>query len=293
MAGSAFEAGNWRTTIQRTLPTGFADFLPKDAETGGLGLKYFVIRFIAPLARKRGWRSFCEIGASSGESTDELLKLPLDAYKIIDPCFDQDLPAKYRADRRVTVFRMNSLEALTPPELLRAAAPFDCILIDGDHNWYTVFNELRLIHEHGLLRPGGIIFLHDVSRPWGRRDMYYQPDTIPAEFRQPHAPHALTDSQRQPGEAQEKNAGTEEAAVEGGPRNGVLTAIEDFLAEQPEAYRFFRIDYQYGFGVIERRTPGVGSTLIFSSLRIKGWVYAKSRRMANPVRRTLRKLRGR
>jgi hypothetical protein len=256
-------------------------------------LKYFVIRYIAPLARRYRWKTFCEIGASSGDSTDELLKLPLVAYAIIDPCFDKDLQAKYHADRRVTVFRMNSLDALTPPDLLRTAAPFDCILIDGDHNWYTVFNELRLVREHGLLRPGGIIFLHDVGRPYARRDLYYQPDTIPAEFRHPYAPQALMDSQLQLGGAQEKNAKTEEAMEEGGPRNGVLTAIEDFLAQQPEAYRFFRIKYQYGLGVIQHRTPGVRSMLIFTSLRINGWVYANSRRLANPVRRAFRKLRGR
>ena len=256
-------------------------------------MKYFVIGFIAPLARRYGWKSFCEIGASGGESSDELLKLPLAAYTIIDPCFDKDLQAKYRADRRVTVFRMNSLDALTPPGLLRAAAPFDCMLIDGDHNWYTVFHELRLIHEHGLLRPGGFVFLHDVGRPWGRRDMYYQPETIPAEFRQPYASQALANDLLKPGGAQETNAGIEQAMAEGGPRNGVLTAVEDFLSQQPEAYRFFRIEYQYGFGVIQRRTPGLRSMLIFSSLRIRGWVYAFSRRLANPIRRALRKLRGR
>jgi hypothetical protein len=256
-------------------------------------LKYFAIRFIAPLARKHGWKRFCEIGASGGETCDELLKLPLDAYAIIDPCFDKDLEAKYRADRRVTVFRMNSLDALTPPEVLRATAPFDCMIIDGDHNWYSVFNELRLIHEHGLLRPGGFIFLHDVGRPWGRRDLYYQPATIPAEFRHPYAPRAVVDDRQEPGEAQEEGAGIEEAAAEGGPRNGVLTAIEDFLAEHPESYRFFKIDYQFGFGVMQRRTPGVGSALDFFLLRINGWVYATSRRLANPVIRAFNKPHGR
>lgn len=255
-------------------------------------MKYFAIRFIAPLARKYGWKKFCEIGASGGESSDELLKLPLDAYTIIDPCLDQDLQAKYRADRRVTVFRMNSLDALALPELLRTAAPFDCMLIDGDHNWYTVFNELRLINEHGLLRPGGFIFLHDVGRPWGRRDMYYQPETIPAEFRHPCASQTLVDGRQEFGEAREKNARIEQAVAEGGPRNGVLTAIEDFLAKQPASYRFFNIEYQYGFGVMQRRAPGVGSALNFCSIRLQGWLYAMSRRLTNPVRRVLNKLRG-
>jgi hypothetical protein len=29
-----------------------------------------------------------------------------------------------------------------------------------------------------------MIFFHDVGRPYGRRDMYYQPETVPPEFRQ-------------------------------------------------------------------------------------------------------------
>lgn len=256
-------------------------------------MRTFVRHYIAPLARKSRWNSVCEIGSRTGTSADHLLNLSLTSYTIIDPCIDQDLGVKYAGDSRVQVIKSNSLDALTSSQAIGPASGFDCILIDGDHNWYTVFNELRLIHEHGLLSPGGFIFLHDVDRPWARRDMYYQPETIPAEFRQPYASHALVDSQHQPGEAQETNAGVEQAVAEGGPLNGVLTAVEDFLAQQPEAYRFFSIDHQYGFGVMQHRIPGVRSMLIFSSLRIRGWVYANIRRLANSIRRALRKLRGR
>jgi predicted O-methyltransferase YrrM len=137
-------------------------------------LQELVRDWTVPLARKRGWKSFCEIGASFGLTSDEILKVPDISYTIIDPCLDADLALKYAGDARVAVKQSNSLDAL--PNLDGA---YDCILIDGDHNWYTVFNELRLIRERGLLRRGGMIFFHDVERPYGRRDMYYQPDTIP------------------------------------------------------------------------------------------------------------------
>lgn len=251
-------------------------------------MKYFAIRLIAPFARKHRWRSFCEIGASNGETTDELLKLPLSSYTIIDPCFDEDLPAKYRADPRVAVFRMNSLDALTPPELLRSAAPFDCMLIDGDHNWYTVFNELSLIHEHGLLRPGSFIFLHDVNPPWARRDLYYQPKTIPAEFRHPYASRVPENGKHPQERVRENGLGIEIALDEGGSRNGVLTAIEDFLAKHPGSYRFFRIETQFGLGVIQHVVPGAPSMLIYSSLFIKSWVYANIRRLAYPMKQALK-----
>ena len=65
----------------------------------------------------------------------------------------------------------------------------DAALIDGDHNWYTVYNELRM-----LARPPGqagaplpLLIMHDVGWPYGRRDLYYDPERIPEEFRQPYA----------------------------------------------------------------------------------------------------------
>ena len=32
-----------------------------------------------------------------------------------------------------------------------------------------------------------VMILHDVAWPYGRRDLYYDPATIPEEFRQPYA----------------------------------------------------------------------------------------------------------
>ena len=131
----------------------------------------FARRFIVPLARAHGWKSFCEIGASRGLTADRILSLRNIAYTIIDPCLDQDLVAKYAGNQNVTVHKANSLDVLP-----RLDGKFDCILIDGDHNWYTVYHELGWIRRRDLLDRGGMIFLHDVGWPYGRRDMYYQPD---------------------------------------------------------------------------------------------------------------------
>ena len=69
------------------------------------------------------------------------------------------------------------------------AGPCDVALIDGDHNWYTVYNELRLLAEAARreAEPLPVLILHDVCWPYGRRDLYYDPAEIPAEFRQPYA----------------------------------------------------------------------------------------------------------
>jgi hypothetical protein len=251
-------------------------------------MRTFVRHYIAPLARKRHWKSVCEIGARTGTSTDHLLKLPLQSYTIVDPCFDEDLQAKYSGDSRVHVIKSNSLEALAANGRIGPAAPFDCVLIDGDHNWYTVFNELRLIHERALLRPGRFVFLHDVDWPYGRRDLYYQPGTIPAEFRHPFAQKGIVRGQSRLAEIGGLNSRLMNALEEGGEKNGVLTAIEDFLAQHPGEYRFFRIRYQWGLGVLELLSGHRFSSLSFHALRAKAFVYSPVSRLARRFKLALK-----
>ena len=251
-------------------------------------MRTFVRHYIAPMARMCRWKSVCEIGARTGTSTNYLVKLPLDNHTIIDPCLDEDLQAKYAGDPRVHVIRSNSLDALAANGGILPDNPFDCILIDGDHNWYTVFNELRLIHERGLLRPGGYIFLHDVDWPYGRRDLYYQPDTIPTEFRHGFAQKGVIRGQSALAEVGGLNSQLMNALQEGGPKNGVLTAIEDFLARHPNGYRFFRIRYQWGLGVIQLRSESTLSSLRFHVLQAKAMVYSPVCRIARSLKLALK-----
>jgi hypothetical protein len=232
-------------------------------------MQQFVRHFIIPLARKNGWTSFCEIGAHTGLAADQLLKLPNISYVIIDPCFDVDLALKYASDARVMVRKSNSLDAL--PNL---AGRYDCILIDGDHNWYTVFNELRVIQQRGLLRRGGMIFFHDVGWPYGRRDLYYQPETIPLEYQQEYRCKGIIRGQPQLAEAGGHNPGMCNAVREGGSRNGVLTAIEDFVVEHPSEYHFCRVRLQYGLGIMQYRRKRLSEDLSFLLVRIKAGMYS-------------------
>ena len=247
-------------------------------------MRTFVRHYIAPLARSRHWRSICEIGSRTGTSADHLLKLPLESYTIVDPCLDEDLGEKYAGESRVHVIKSNSLDALASGEHLGPASPFDCILIDGDHNWYTVFNELRLIRERALVRPGGFIFLHDVDWPYGRRDLYYQPDTVPAEFRHPFAQKGMIRGQSALAEVGGLNSHYNNALHEGGPKNGVLTAIEDFLAQHPQDYRFFRIHYQWGLGVLELHSGQMPADLGFRSLQAKAFFLSPVSRFARSLK---------
>lgn len=252
-------------------------------------MRTFVRHYIAPLARRRHWTSICEIGSRTGTSSDHLLNLPVTSYTIIDPCIDQDLGAKYAGDPRVQVIKSNSLDALNSTQRIGPASGFDCILIDGDHNWYTVFNELRLIRERALVRPGGFIFLHDVDWPYGRRDLYYQPETIPAEFRHPYAKKGMKRGQNALAEVGGLNNTYLNALVEGGPKNGVLTAIEDFIAQNPRDYRFFRIHYQYGLGVLQYGPDGAFDAAPFRELKRKAFFFSPVSRLSRTLKFAFKK----
>lgn len=127
---------------------------------------------------------------------------------------------------------------------------FDCFLIDGDHNWYTVFKELKVIAERDLLAPGGAIFLHDVRWPYARRDMYYDPATIPNEYIHAHAKQGIVKGRSELSNDSGHLQGLNNAQHEGGPRNGVLTAVEDFLEETPKRFSFIVSPVEYGLGVL-------------------------------------------
>lgn len=217
-------------------------------------MKFFADSIVKPYIIKSGYRRLCEIGASRAENTIKLLEIGAVEILIIDPCIDVDLSEKFREDKRVLVRKGLSLDVLS-----HMTDAFDCILIDGDHNWYTVYNELRTIQARGLLREGGTIFFHDVGWPYARRDMYYQPEQIPREFVQPYATKGIVLGERELSNKAEFNSQLFNAIYEGGPRNGVLTAVEDFMKENRFKYRFFRVNEMGGLGVLLKTRNPLGS----------------------------------
>lgn len=230
-------------------------------------MENFLHQYILPMAAKRRWTSVCEIGASLGVSTERLLALPDVSVTVVDPCIDTDLEAKYAGNLRVKVCKGISLAVLPVLD-----ATYDCILIDGDHNWYTVYNELRVISKRQLLRRGGMIFLHDVGWPFGRRDMYYQPDTIPARYRHSYACKGMLRGRSELSDDSGLSPGFDNALHEGGPRNGVLTAVEDFLREHRHEYQFLRMRWDSGLGVLHYR-KSLRDDLGFLAFECRGEAY--------------------
>jgi Methyltransferase domain len=192
-----------------------------------------------------GAKTVVEVGAFHGKSTNEMLDWARRAEaKVIavDPAPQPDLRAIADAHPELELLEATSHEAL--PEL----DPADAIIIDGDHNYFTLSEELRLIDERtpGARMP--LLMLHDIGWPLARRDGYYAPERIPAEHRQPLARDTYL-TPEEPGTAPDGMPFACVAAREGGPRNGILTAVEDFLTGRTEL-EFAKVPAFFGFGVI-------------------------------------------
>jgi hypothetical protein len=192
-----------------------------------------------------GVSSVVEVGAERGRLTQELLRWAAPAgakVTAIEPEPISDLLELVEEYPELEVVEETSLDALA-----RIPIP-DAVVLDGDHNYFTLSSELRLIADRAPDGQLPILVFHDVCWPLARRDQYAAPDRIPPEHRHPYG----EDVKLIPG-----NPGTAErglpfewaALEEGGPRNGVLTAIEDFMEERGDL-RLAIVPLFFGCGLL-------------------------------------------
>ena len=134
---------------------------------------------IAPVLRAMEAKRIVEIGALRGETTVRMLEeLGPDAeLHVIDPVPEFDPTEHEQAFPGRYVFHRDA----QPQRAAGRCRPMDAALIDGDHNWYTVYNELRLLADVARKEdaPLPVLILHDVGWPYGRRDLYYAPEQHP------------------------------------------------------------------------------------------------------------------
>lgn len=204
---------------------------------------------IFPCLDISGARTLVEVGGEDGTFTRELVAWtektggrlycvdPQPSAKLVELCDGSDA-AELIVDRS--------------PAALESLERADAYMLDGDHNYYTVRNELEAIERRS--RDGSsmpLVFLHDVGWPCGRRDQYYSPESLPAE-----AVHPYTYDRGVIPESSEvvkggfRGAGEFAVALEeGGEANGVLTAVEDFLEGRPEL-SLVTVPCVFGLGVI-------------------------------------------
>jgi hypothetical protein len=221
-------------------------------------------RYIKPLIETVQPRRLMEIGADSGWNTRNLLEYcrTHGAHAdIIDPAPRpslHDVLAQFGPDE----YRYLPLKSVAAIAQLETP---DIALIDGDHNWATVYTELNQLHaraeQSGL--PPPIVLSHDVAWPYARRDMYYNPDDLEASQKHPYAYRGML-----PGVTELVEHGMNgvlaNALHEGGPRNGVLTAIEDYIASAGTEFVFRTLPFFNGLGVlvpVARMTPALQALL--------------------------------
>lgn len=209
---------------------------------------------ILPAMEIAGAETICEIGVEFG-GMSQLLADHCESKGgqliSVDPEPKFEFVAWAAANAHVRHVPLPSAEAF------QTLHDIDAWVVDGDHNWYTVFYELTAM-EAISTRDGKpfLAFMHDVCWPCGRRDTYYAPDRIPEEYRQPFDyEHGI-----RPGDPYShyrsgfKGEGFFAfAKEEGGPRNGVKTAIEDFIDVQLQEGRtlaYAEVPAVFGLGVL-------------------------------------------
>lgn len=198
-----------------------------------------------------GARSVAEVGAYAGDLTrllvDWAAAQPEGARVLaIDPSPQDALVALDRERDELELIRETSLEALPRIELP------EVVIIDGDHNYWTVAEELRLIRDRAEGHDLPLVMLHDVCWPHARRDDYFAVELVPEEYRQPLAGEGTGIFPGDPGLREGGLPYPRSAASEGGARNGVRTAVEDFVAKD-EGLRFATVPAFFGFGVVWHR----------------------------------------
>lgn len=208
----------------------------------------FWSNIIKPIIERIDANYIVEIGSDTGINTKNILEYCVDHnghMTAIDPLpkFDVDeVKAKY--GNRFEIYLELSLSRLP---LLN---DYDVILIDGDHNWYTVYNELKIIEKNFKNKKFPLVFLHDVGWPYARRDLYYNPENIPKDYRQPFKKLGMHPNQTTLLEKGGMNPSFYNAINENSPKNGVLTAVEDFIDESDLVFSFKTINAFYGLGIL-------------------------------------------
>ena len=203
---------------------------------------------IRPILEELKVNYIIEIGSDTGVNT----------RNILDYCLDND--AHMTAIDPQPKFNVNEFKSKYGDifeiykelslNILPSLKNYDAILIDGDHNWYTVYNELKIIEKNFKYKNFPIIFLHDLGWPYARRDVYYNPENIPNDYRQPYKKLGLHPQVANLKENGAFNHSLNNSITVNNPRNGVLTAVEDFINESNSEFSFNLINAFFGLGIL-------------------------------------------
>ena len=116
----------------------------------------------------------------------------------------------------------NNISEHIPLNKLKNIQNYDAIFLNDDANWYTIYNELNIIKNNNEEFP--LVFICNNVFPNQKRDSYRNPKIIPKEFLNEFSDEFIYNNIS-------LYDGLFHAIDENTPKNGVLTAIADFLSE--------------------------------------------------------------
>lgn len=236
-------------------------FSPRDPEAleflrsvnAKTGFSLFWIDIVRPLFRAIQATSLLEIGAGEGEHTRLLLRYCEEVggdLTVVEPEVGPGLRHLLEGSPRARLYHGRS-ETVVPT----LGHLVDAVILEGDLNYYVVRGDLERIAELARRQGGAfpLMLVKNTSWPYARRDMYYAPEAIPASHRHPFSRGGLTPWS--PGQvAGVINAEFANAMQEGGPRHGVLTAVEDFLEESDPGLHLWTLPLNHGLGILYRES---------------------------------------
>ncbi|NLT23699.1 MAG: class I SAM-dependent methyltransferase [Syntrophorhabdus sp.] len=213
------------------------------------GFSLFWPDLVEPLLRCSNALNLLEIGAYRGDNTRLLegyCALHAGRLTVVEPTVLPSLREIVDRSDRIELFEGTSHDALS---ILGGAV--DAVMLEGDLNYYAVYHDLLGI-EAMAARLGAffpVIFLRATGWPYARRDMYYNPSGLPVDAVNTYHWEGVSPW------SQDLVAGMinypyANADREGGPRNGVLTAAEDFVQATDLALKILTFPIHNGLSVI-------------------------------------------
>lgn len=188
---------------------------------------------IEPLLNALEPRRILETGCGAGEVTRRLLDYCLQNEGELE-AIESDTTARVGGWDTSTMAGLN-LHLVPSAEVIGSLAGVDLALLDGDPNYATVLSDARALcrarKAEGKLPP--VLLVARVGWPLARRDRYTDPQRLAPEEKHSMAKGGLW--MRFQAIRAEGGYGPNQwyAEKEGGEKNGVRTALDTLLAEQP------------------------------------------------------------
>ena len=207
-------------------------------------------KIIEPALVAAGASRVVEIGAERGWTTVQMLEPlgPEAELHVIDPVpgfdpteHDRRFPGRYLFHRDLS---HNVLPGLPPVDaaLDRRRPQLVHGLPRAAHARATAARDAG--------RPLPVLILHDVCWPYGRRDLYYAPERIPEEFRQPYDTRGMPPGERELADEGGLNPTCTTPSRRAGPATACMTALDDFIAEHDRPLRRVVLPIYFGLAIV-------------------------------------------